>query len=112
MEGTTGARSRQHDLGASIECSLAAAGIGAVCCADMKTLLGRFARAVRRIGGADDGAVEAGPAAAPGSPPNELERSLAEAAVDPAKRAAFQQLLLKSNLYAATPAPPPSDPSG
>jgi hypothetical protein len=80
----------------------------------MKKLLGRLAQAVRRMRASGGDVGEVGPvqAAPAATPPNELERRLAEAAVDPAKRTAFQQLLLKSDIYAATPAPPPTDASG
>jgi type III secretion system (T3SS) SseB-like protein len=76
----------------------------------MKNVLGRFAQAVRRMrGGGEAKPVQTAHAIAQ---PNELEHKLAEAAVDPAKRAAFQQLLLKSDIYAVTPSPPPTDASG
>lgn len=48
------------------------------------------------------------PAAPAFEPVNDLERKLMAAATDPAQRTAFQQALLKADLYAATPEPPAS----
>jgi hypothetical protein len=79
---------------------------------EMKKLLGRFAKAVR--GEPSNAGVEpetgprqATPPKPADQPNNELERKLMAAAVDADQRPAFNQMLLKSQLYAATPEPPP-----
>jgi hypothetical protein len=79
----------------------------------MKKLLGRFTKALRSLPSsrvADTNAergqtLSVQPAFQPN---NELERKLMGAAVDPDKRAEFQRLLLASDVYAATPQPPPA----
>ena len=67
---------------------------------NMKNLLGRFAKAVR--GKSLDDLAPAAPPQPGFQPCNELERQLMAAATDPEKRAAFQALLLTSDVYAAT----------
>jgi hypothetical protein len=79
----------------------------------MKDLLARFTRALR--GPPSKPAAAAGaPTAAPSpakhafEPNNELERMLMAAATDPQRRSEFQQLLLRSELFAATPEAAPT----
>jgi hypothetical protein len=75
----------------------------------MKKLLGRFAKAARAKPSGDGSEREpgSGQTMPTTEPINELERKLMAAAVDPDKRTEFQRLLLVSDLYAATPGPPP-----
>lgn len=70
----------------------------------MKKLLGRLASALGGHRPAAGGpAPDSGPAPSSFSPQNDLERLLMAAATDPSRRTAFQQALLRTDLYAATP---------
>jgi hypothetical protein len=75
----------------------------------MNTLFDRLRSALggKRGGGAAGAAVDAPPAAPAAAPAvfeagNELERLLMAAALDPARRVAFQQALLQADLFAGT----------